>query len=270
MIKRTIPFVFVFTLLFGLAFSVPVRAFSMGGCEEDCNKCHSLSYEDALDIVSKINPNVKILGIQISPVKGLWEITVDDSGRKGLFYTDFSKKFFIAGPIIELASGANRSQEHIDKIQEDKKVDVSKIPLGNALVLGSRSAQNKVIVFTDPDCPFCAKLHAEMKKVVEQRKDIAFYIKLYPLTIHKDSFWKANAIACNKSLKMLEDNFAGNPIAKSVCVSKDIEENIKLAQSLGITGTPALIRSDGKVHSGTLSMDKIIEFVTENKLTQLH
>ncbi|MBF0559144.1 MAG: DsbC family protein [Nitrospirae bacterium] len=265
MITRSISFVFVFTLFFGLVFSRPVQAFSTGGCEGDCNKCHSLTYEDAQGVIRKMNSNAKVVSIQISPVKGLWEITVDDNGKKGLFYTDFSKKFFVAGPIIELDNGNNRSQEHLDQLQENKKVDVSRIPLGNALVLGNRSAHNKVIVFTDPECPFCAKLHGEMKKVVEQRKDIVFYIKLFPLAMHKDAYWKANAIACNKSLRMMDDNFAGKPIAKTSCGAKDIDENIKLAESLGITGTPALIRSDGTVHSGTLPADKLIEFINGRK-----
>lgn len=261
MITRSVSFVFVFTLFFGLAFSFPVRAFSTGGCEGDCNKCHSLSYEDALGVVRKMHSNAKVLNIQISPVKGLWEITVDDNGRKGIFYTDFSNKYFIAGPIIALESGPNRSKEQLDSIQDNRKVDVSKIPLDNALVLGSHSAQNKVIVFTDPECPFCAKLHIEMKKVVEQRKDIVFYIKLFPLAKHKEAYWKANAIACNKSLKMMEDNFEGKPIAKSECGTNDIDENMKLAKSLGITGTPTLILPDGRVHPGSLPADKLIELI---------
>lgn len=261
MITRAVRFLFVFSLFSGLLFSVPSYAFSTGGCEGDCNKCHSLSYEDAMGVLRKMHSNANILSIRISPVKGLWEITVDDNGRKGVFYTDFSKKYFVAGPIIEIDNGTNKSQEEIGKLQENRKIDVSNIPLGNALVLGNRSAQNRVIVFTDPECPFCKKLHAEMKKVVSQRKDIVFYIKLFPLAMHKDAYWKAGAIACNKSLKMMDDNFAGKPIAKATCGSKDIDENIKLAGSLGITGTPTLIRADGRIHSGTLPADKLIEFI---------
>src|SRR5208283_1954450 len=136
-----------------------------GGCESDCNRCHTLTYEDAFGILRKMNSNAKVVGIKISPVKGLWEVAVDDNGRNGLFYTDFSKKFMITGPIVELDNGSNISQQSIDQLQNNRKVDVSKIPLDNALVLGNYNAKNRVIVFTDPECPFCKKLHQEMKKV---------------------------------------------------------------------------------------------------------
>src|SRR5208282_1220423 len=197
--------------------AVPSHSFSESGCDGDCKKCHSLTNEDVMGMLKKMNSTAKVVGIQMSPVKGLWEVTIDEEGRKGIFYTDFSKKFMIAGPIVELDNGSNKTRESIDKVQNNRKVDVSGIPLGNALVLGSHSALKKVIVFTDPDCPFCAKLDTEMKKVVAERKDIAFYIKLFPLAVHKDAYWKAAAIECKKSVKMMQDNFEGRPITKGNC-----------------------------------------------------
>ncbi len=238
--------------------AVPAHTFSDSGCDGDCKKCHSITNDDVTDMLKKMNSNAKIVGIQMSPVKGLWEVTVDDKGRKGMFYTDFSKKFMVAGPIVAFDDASKRTRDSIDKIQNNRKVDVSRIPLGNALVLGSRSAHKKVIVFTDPDCPFCSRLHKEMKKVVEERKDIAFYIKLFPLPAHKDAYWKANAIECKKSLTMMEDNFEGRPISKGNCGTKEIDDNIRLAQSLGVFGTPTLILPDGTVHEGTLPADKLI------------
>ncbi len=89
-----------------------------------------------------------------------------------------------------------------------------------------------------------------MKKVIEERKDIVFYVKMYPLPMHKGADEKAKAIICEKSIKLLEDSFEGKDIPKAKCDTKAVEENIKLAQKLGINGTPALILSDGRVVSG--------------------
>ncbi len=256
-----IRFVAVFAAVILFFSAVPSHAFSESGCDGDCKKCHSITNDDVMAMLKKINSNAKVIGIQMSPVKGLWEVTFDSMGRKGIFYTDFSKKFMIAGPIVEVDNGSNKTMESIDKMQSNRKVDVSKIPLGNALLLGSRSATKKVIVFTDPDCPFCARLDKEMRKVVQERKDIAFYIKLFPLAAHKDAYWKATAIECKKSLKMMEDNFEGRPITKDNCGTKEIDDNIKLAQSLGFFGTPLLVLPGGAVHEGTLPADKLIELI---------
>lgn len=152
-----------------------LHAFSPTGCEGDCAKCHSLNNQDVKVILQRMKkPQAEILNIELSPIKGLWEISVDDKGKRGLFYVDFSKKYLIPGPIIEIKSGSNITLEHFKKLQESKKVDFSRIPLTTPLVMGNRLAPQKVAVFTDPDCSFCKTLHQEMEKVVRERKDIAF------------------------------------------------------------------------------------------------
>ncbi len=100
-----------------------------------------------------------------------------------------------------------------------------------------------------------------MKKVLEKRKDIVFYMKLFPLKMHKDAYWKSISIVCNKSLNMLEDNFENKPIPKTDCGTKEVDNNIKLAESLGITGTPTMIMPDGNIYSGTMPADKLIELI---------
>ncbi|BCB96106.1 hypothetical protein JZK55_10280 [Dissulfurispira thermophila] len=104
-----------------------------------------------------------------------------------------------------------------------------------------------------------------MKKVLEKRKDIVFYIKLFPLKMHKDAYWKSKSIACNNSMKMLEDNFEKKSIPKDDCDTKEIDDNIKLAESLGITGTPALIMPDGRIYSGLMPADRLIEIINRRK-----
>ena len=98
-----------------------------------------------------------------------------------------------------------------------------------------------------------------MKKVVAERKDIAFYIKMFPLAMHKGAYDKAKAIVCEKSLALLEDAFEKKELPKPKCETTVIDENIKLAEKLGISGTPALIFPDGKVVPGAIDAKSIVE-----------
>jgi len=100
-----------------------------------------------------------------------------------------------------------------------------------------------------------------MEKVLKERKDIAFYILLFPLAMHKDAYWKSKSIVCNRSLKMLEDAFAKKEIPKPECDTKEIDANMKVAQALGITGTPALVLPDGRVHTGMMPAKELIDFI---------
>jgi thiol:disulfide interchange protein DsbC len=98
-----------------------------------------------------------------------------------------------------------------------------------------------------------------MKKVITERKDIAFYIILYPLAMHKDAYGKAKAIICEKSLDLLEAAFEKKPLPKPSCDTKVIDENIKLAEKLGISGTPAVVFPDGTLIPGAMEAEAIIQ-----------
>jgi thiol:disulfide interchange protein DsbC len=107
-----------------------------------------LTEEEASTILGNLDPNIKVIGVKTSPVEGLWEIDIEAGGKKSLVYIDFSKKYLISGSIISIQEKKNLTQERITEIN---KVDVSKIPLDDALVMGDREAKYRIIVFDDPD-----------------------------------------------------------------------------------------------------------------------
>jgi len=99
---------------------------------------------------------------RLRPLTTVWQIEVDaGEGKHGTLYLDFSKKFLIAGQIVPV--------ESIGKQPPPRKVDFSRIPLGDAITEGAATAKKKVIVFTDPDCPYCREFHKIMKQVVAKR-----------------------------------------------------------------------------------------------------
>jgi len=100
-----------------------------------------------------------------------------------------------------------------------------------------------------------------MKKVISERKDVAFYIKMFPLSIHPAAYEKAKAIVCEKSLTLLENAFEKKELPKPGCETTVIDENIKLAQKLGITGTPAIILPDGRVIPGAVEARTLIDLI---------
>lgn len=124
-------------------------SYSYGFTEKgkDCSKCHTLSKDEVTTLLKDFVPGIKVLGIMEVPVKGLWEVDVDSGGKKGPIYIDFSKKYVISGAIMEIKEKKNLTQERLTELN---KVDFSQIPLDDALVMGDKSAKNKIIVFDDP------------------------------------------------------------------------------------------------------------------------
>jgi thiol:disulfide interchange protein DsbC len=236
----------IFSILLVLIL-VPVSSFGFSEKGQDCSKCHKLTTTEAATLLKDLITNVKVTNIRISPVKAMWELAIEANNKKGIVYVDFSKKHFVTGSIVSIKDKKNLTQERFEDLN---RVDVSQVPLADAIVVGNKNAKHKVIVFTDPDCSFCKKLHAEIKKVVQERKDVAFYKKMFPLKIHPEAYEKSKTIVCEKSLEMLENAFEKKPLPKPKCETTAVDENIKLAEKLGISGTPALIMPDGRLISG--------------------
>jgi thiol:disulfide interchange protein DsbC len=100
-----------------------------------------------------------------------------------------------------------------------------------------------------------------MKKIVEERKDIAFLIKMNPLKIHPAAYEKAKAIVCEKSLALLDDAHSGKPLPKPNCETNAVDESMRLAEKLGLSSVPTLILPDGRVMPGYKDAKTLISLI---------
>jgi thiol:disulfide interchange protein DsbC len=230
-------------------------SFGFGGKGQDCSKCHTLKKAEAEALLKAAIPNVRVLEIRTAPVRSMWEIDVESNGKRGLVYLDVTKKYLFSGALIDIRDMKNLTRQRFTEIN---RVEASSIPLKDALVLGRRNARKKVIVFTDPDCPFCGRLHEQMKKVVAERKDIAFFIKMFPLPMHKDAYEKAKAIVCEKSLRLLEDSYEHKPLPKAKCRTSAVDDSIAAGKKIGVNATPTLILPDGRMITGVSDAEALI------------
>lgn len=233
---------------------------SKGRGAADCGSCHTLSREEASTILRGWVDNV--LSVEMSPVRGMWVVDIEKQGRKIPIYIDFSKSYLVSGQVIRLATKEDLIGARAMKLNE-VNVDASRIPLEGALVLGKPSAKRKVVVFSDPDCHFCAKLHGEMRTVVEKNPQVAFYIKLYSRNNNAAAIEKAKSVICANSMARLEDAYARKPLPPPACTTGAPEETFKLAESLNIRGTPTIVLPDGRLVTGYRNADALLKLIEE-------
>lgn len=221
-------------------------AFPKESCgEQRCVDCHTLTKEEAKFLLNEHAD--KVLNIEPSEVQAMWVVEVEKRGKRYPVYVDFTKSFVMRGEVLRLKDGENLTTQRIASLN---RVDVASIPLADALILGKAKAPKRVVVFTDPQCSYCKKLHAEMKKVVALDPSIVFYIKMMPLNIHPDAYMIAKSIVCNRSLAMLEESFADRPVRPPLCRGEAVDRNIELARKLGFNSTPTMVLPDGRPFSG--------------------
>jgi thiol:disulfide interchange protein DsbC len=108
-----------------------------------------------------------------------------------------------------------------------------------------------------------------MEQIVKSRSDIAFYLKMFPIVqLHPEAYAKSKTIVCEedneKAIKLLEDVYAKKRIKAPECDTKVIDENIRLAAKLRITGTPTLIFPDGTKVSGAMDATKLLGLIQKH------
>lgn len=248
-------------LLFFLAASPALAKDPAGPNAGNCIDCHSLDRQEASSILGNLVD--KVNDVNLAEVPGLWVVEIEKDRQTFPVFIDFSKNFLLSGNIIRLADMTNVTQKYH---AEMNRVDISSIPLDDALLLGSPSAGTKVIVFTDPECPFCSKMHTAMQEVVARDSDIAFLIKLFPLKMHPNAYEISKSIICAQSMELLELSFAKQPVPPATCDTTAVDETLALVAELGINSTPTLVLPDGQVVPGFKQAEDLLRLLGSTTL----
>ncbi len=231
---------------------------------KDCASCHSLTPQEATGLLKKIGATVT--SVKLSPAPGLFELLVEVEGQKGIILMDYAKKHLIQGAVIDLEK-LEQVFAHDRELLQPKQVssvDVKTIPIQHAVVMGNPKGSIKLYVFTDPDCPYCRKAHAALKKLASIAPDVAIHVMLFPLPMHPAAYDKCRTVLETKSLELLDNAFEGKDVPKPTKESSKaaIDEIIKFGSANGISGTPTMILPNGTIQVGMSdaeTMKKLLE-----------
>lgn len=234
------------------------------GCGGVCSTCHSLTEKEATDVLKKTG--ITVTSVKQSPARGLFELLVEKDGQKGVVLLDYGKKHLIQGMVVNLDTlqPASAHQQDLPQSKQQTSLDVSNIPTANAVVMGNPNGSKKLYVFTDPDCPYCRKGHAQLKKLAAIAPDVAIYVMLFPLPMHPAAYDKCRAVLEAKSGDLLDKVFEGKdvPLPTKESSKAAIDEIVKFGKANGISGTPTIVLPDGKIQVGmpdAEAMKKMLE-----------
>jgi thiol:disulfide interchange protein DsbC len=185
-------------------------------------------------------PRVKVQSIAKTPFNGLYEVYFDGQ----IIYTDENFTFLLAdGRLVDTKTRKDLTAERLETLT---RVDVHTLPLDQAVKVVKGDGSRKLVVFSDPDCPYCKKL--EQKELIGIN-NVTIYTFLYPLEgLHPDAGNKSRAIWCAPDRSKAWQEWALKGVLPKGEASCDtpIEEIAVLGRKLGITSTPTLIFADGK------------------------
>ena len=247
---------------FVLASAVPFLVFAGGQSNQAQNVCPSTqvvakSFANIFPL-----PNLKVLEVKKTPIKGLCEAVIQLNREKLPLYIDSSGRYLILGSrnglsqIIDLKTKKNLTQEEIQELNKLSQEEVKALDKYVAFTYGKKG--KVVYLFTDPECPFCQRLEPTLKKLADEGK-IQIKVILFPLPFHPHAKEKAVAIVCHHiGWKGLRGSYWTDEKMKNLSKwqckegQKLVEESIKIGQKYGVSGTPTMITKEGKKVVGAL------------------
>jgi thiol:disulfide interchange protein DsbC len=185
-----------------------------------------------------------------SPVDGWYTV------HKGsiVAYVSEDGRYLLQGDMIDLDRQINLSEQTRN---ESRREVMSSITDDQVILFSPAEVKHTVTVFTDVDCTYCRKLHGQMDEYLAAGIQIRYL--LYPRSGPASRSWNTSEdVWCardrNSALTAakLDRSFETNK-----CDASAISKHYMLGQSVGLTGTPAIVFEDGTLLSGYLPPESL-------------
>ncbi|WP_370981482.1 DsbC family protein [Agaribacterium sp. ZY112] len=195
----------------------------------------------------EFRPDIPVQGVSATEVPGLYEVNL--AGGSSL-YTTADGSYLIDGTIYEL-DGAALVNIREKKLKPERAAAIATISEGEMISFNSKQKGAKdIYVFTDVDCGYCRKLHQEVPRLNELGVNVHYLA--YPRSgIGQASYNKMQAAWCAKDPQQAMNELKNQrSVAMLTCDSDAVASQFALGNKLGVSGTPAIILSDGTLLPG--------------------
>jgi len=196
--------------------------------------------------------------IKPTDIPGLYEVIIGAD----IFYVSKDGRYMLQGDLIDWQERVNQTEAARDGL---RKNIIANLDEKDLIVFSPENPKHVVTVFTDIDCGYCRKLHAEMAQY--SQAGIAIRYAAFPRSgVNTPSYFKAVAAWCAKDPQAaLTASKAGERVEKEIEDCQDpVADQLKLARTLGLRGTPSLILEDGRLLPGYVPADRLLDVIAEN------
>jgi thiol:disulfide interchange protein DsbC len=187
-------------------------------------------------------PNAQSIAISETPIEGLLMVQIQGD----IVYATADGRYLIQGRVVDLETREDLTESAKSDLRREiiAEVDSSK-----QIAFAPEDPSYELMVFTDIDCGYCRKLHAQMAEYNQQGISIR-YMAFPRAGIGSRSYDKAVSVWCAEDQQeaMTQAKLGADPEPKQC--DNPIAEQYQLGQQLGVTGTPALLTRSGQLIPG--------------------
>lgn len=202
----------------------------------------------------------QIDSITATPIQGVYAVKAGDN----LFYSDSTGRYLLFGHLYDTATQTDLTTD-TKGLPNSAAGDSSAViawktlPDASSIITGKKGGI-PVAVFLDPDCPYCKVLQQDLLK----NTTLEVHEFLMPIAeLHPDAQGKAEAVWCSddraKALTsaILNPFFGQDSASAPECDLSGLMKINEFATAHQFNATPILIRKDGAVHYGYLSLSEL-------------
>ncbi len=201
--------------------------------------------------LQKKYPNqIQIESVTKTPLAGIYEVYADGQ----IHYTDEKASFlFLNATMVDTEKKTNLTEERMSKLSA---INFDQLPLNLAFKRVKGNGSRRLVVFSDPDCPFCKRVEGDLAKL----DNVTIYTFLYPIdSLHPQARDKAKRIWCSSDrVKAWDDALVRgvSPSASPAC-DNPVDRTVELGNKYKVTGTPTLVFADGTRIPGAIPFEQI-------------
>ncbi len=197
---------------------------------------------------------VIVSDVQPAAIPGMYKASIEGGPH---VYVTADGKYFIAGDIYQVSPG-NIVNLTDQERNGDRARAIASIDKKDTIAFSPEGDVKKVMyVFTDVDCGYCQKLHADVPEYNKMGIEVRYLA--YPRAgINSRSYKKIASAWCAKDrqgaltkLKKRQD------IPENVCADNPVANQFQIGQEIGLSGTPALVFEDGELIGGYVEPSRL-------------
>jgi thiol:disulfide interchange protein DsbC len=198
----------------------------------------------------KAVPGATIDSIRPSIIPGYREVAV---GGK-VVYVSADGRYLMQGALIDLAT-----RDNLTEVSEGalRRGQLDAVPRNRRIVFSPPNPKYRITVFTDIDCGYCRKMHAQINDYMKAGISVE-YLFFPRAGIGSESFNKAVSVWCAADQrKAMTDAKMDKPVAKRTCTNP-VTMDYALGQRVGVDGTPAIFAADGTQLGGYVPPEEMV------------
>jgi len=195
-------------------------------------------------------PDLQVKAVRSTPIPGLFEVEVGAD----VFYATKDGRYVVLGNLIDTAS---RSSLTDARRRELVAARLAKLDPKQMIVIGPDKPKRTLTVFTDVDCPWCARLHKDVPEL--NKAGVRVQYLFYPRAgLNSETYKRAVAVWCAKErAKAIGIAKSGGKLDMKDCPNP-VKEDFALGRELGVEGTPTMFLDDGTRIGGYLAPPRLL------------